>query len=95
MIDLPIFPILKANLAVTDLLESNGILRAYSFGLAPENPQPPTGLSLLKQNASIIFDIKREFDEEIKKHKANMSYIQKNQNSQSKQIKKKSKIQDK
>ena len=55
----------------------------------PENPQPPTGLSLLKQNASIIFDIKREFDEEIKKHKANMSYIQKNQNSQSKQIKKK------
>jgi hypothetical protein len=57
----------------------------------PENPQPPTGLSLLKQNASIIFDIKREFDEEIKKHKANMSYIQKNQNSQSKQIKKKGK----
>lgn len=55
----------------------------------PENTQPPTGLSLLKQNASIIFDIKREFDEEIKKHKANMSYIQKNQNSQSKQIKKK------
>ena len=57
----------------------------------PENTQPPTGLSLLKQNASIIFDIKREFDEEIKKHKANMSYIQKNQNSQSKQIKKKGK----
>ena len=41
MIDLPIFPILKANATVTDLLESNGILRAYSFGLAPENPQPP------------------------------------------------------
>ena len=49
----------------------------------PENTQPPTGLSLLKQNASIIFDIKREFDEEIKKHKANMSYIQKNQNKKS------------
>jgi hypothetical protein len=34
MIDLPIFPVLKANAAVTSLLESHGILRAYSFGLA-------------------------------------------------------------
>ncbi|MCF7643470.1 hypothetical protein [Acinetobacter johnsonii] len=58
----------------------------------PENAQPPTGLSLLKQNASIIFDIKREFDEEIKKLKPNLDFIKKNQNSQSKQIKKKLKF---
>ncbi|AMW78531.1 hypothetical protein AMD27_06300 [Acinetobacter sp. TGL-Y2] len=53
----------------------------------PKNFLPPTGLSLLKQNASIIFNIKKEFNEEVKTHKDNMSYIKKNQNSQSLRIK--------
>jgi len=41
MIDIPIFKIAKADLAVRSLLESNGILRVWSFGKAPEQPEAP------------------------------------------------------
>jgi len=41
MIDIPIFKIAKADLAVRSLLESNGILRVWRFGKAPEQPEAP------------------------------------------------------
>lgn len=41
----------------------------------------PIGISLLKQHASTFFDLKTEFDNEVKRHKANLTFIKKNQNS--------------
>ena len=65
------------------LLPDNDLTIRNSLWENPENSLPPTGLSLLKQNSSTIFDIKKEFDEEVKKLKANLSFIKKKQNSQS------------
>lgn len=53
----------------------------------PENLLPLTGLSLLKKNASTIFNIRKEFDKEVKKHKANLDFIKKNKNCQNIDIK--------
>lgn len=41
MIDVPIFNLARADPAVTALLESNGILRVWKFGHAPDDPQTP------------------------------------------------------
>lgn len=65
------------------LVPNNDPIIKNSLCENPENSLPPAGLSLLKQNASTIFDIKKEFDEEVKKLKANLSFIKKKQNSQS------------
>lgn len=37
----PIFLLLNASDEVKSYLESRGILRAYEFGLAPDQPKPP------------------------------------------------------
>ena len=65
------------------LVPNNDSIIKNSLWENPENSLPPAELSLLKQNASTIFDIKKEFDEEVKKLKANLSFIKKKQNSQS------------
>ncbi|WP_407493661.1 DUF3168 domain-containing protein [Acinetobacter baumannii] len=41
MIDVPIFKLAKADQTVRDLLESNGSLRVWKFGSAPEQPKDP------------------------------------------------------
>ncbi len=41
MIDVPIFKLARADPAVTALLESDGILRVWKFGSAPDEPQAP------------------------------------------------------
>ncbi|HCU40447.1 MAG TPA: DUF3168 domain-containing protein [Acinetobacter nosocomialis] len=41
MIDVPIFKLARADPAVKALLESDGILRVWKFGSAPDEPQAP------------------------------------------------------
>ncbi|WP_407487616.1 DUF3168 domain-containing protein [Acinetobacter baumannii] len=41
MIDVPIFNLARADPAVKALLESDGILRVWKFGSAPDEPQAP------------------------------------------------------
>lgn len=41
MIDVPIFKLARADPVVTVLLESNGILRVWKFGRAPDEPVTP------------------------------------------------------
>ncbi|MFK8865591.1 DUF3168 domain-containing protein [Acinetobacter nosocomialis] len=41
MIDVPIFKLARADPAVKPLLESDGILRVWKFGSAPDEPQAP------------------------------------------------------
>ncbi|WP_198077804.1 tail completion protein gp17 [Acinetobacter calcoaceticus] len=41
MIDVPIFKLARADPEVKALLESNGILRVWKFGRAPDEPQTP------------------------------------------------------